>query len=181
MQGGAGATSLAAIQFAREGGATVLATVSSEAKAEAARQAGAHHVLDYRAGRVAEAVMDLTQGRGVDQVLEVNLAANAAVDGQVLAPDGWLVMYGSPGDFTPRLHLMPALFKQVRLRLVGSFTLSARATAAALADIWDLQNAGRLSLPVAGRFAMADAAAAHALQDGGHVIGNVLVDVAAVT
>src|SRR5712691_9777180 len=75
ITGGAGAVGHYAIQFAKARGATVLATVSSEAKAALARQAGADHTIDYKREDVGERVAALT-GK-VDAVIEMDLAANA--------------------------------------------------------------------------------------------------------
>ena len=92
---GAGAVGHYAVQFAKHRGATVIATVSSPAKADIARQAGADHVIDYRRESVGERTMALTGMRGVDAVIEVDLAANAELLPQVLAPNGVAAIYGS--------------------------------------------------------------------------------------
>ena len=60
VTGGAGAVGTAAVQFAKWGGATVLATVSSDAKAAAARDAGADHTINYKTDDVVAAVRRLT-------------------------------------------------------------------------------------------------------------------------
>ena len=86
VAGGAGAVGDYAIQFANKRGATVIATVSSAAKAELARQAGAAHVIDYRRESVGERVMAITGKRGVDAVIEVDLAANAGCSRTCLRP-----------------------------------------------------------------------------------------------
>src|SRR5690606_780949 len=78
VQGGAGSVAHYAIQLAKLRGATVLATVSSEAKAAHAHDAGADHVIDYRREDVGARVAALTGGAGVDCIIEVDLAANAA-------------------------------------------------------------------------------------------------------
>ena len=69
---GAGAVGHYAIQLAKKKKATVLTTVSSPAKAELARQAGADHVIDYKREDVGERVMAITAKRGVDAVIEMD-------------------------------------------------------------------------------------------------------------
>src|SRR5262245_30165843 len=86
IAGGAGAVSHYAIQFAKARGATVIVTVSSPAKAGVARQAGADHAVDYRSEDVAARVMDITRRRGVDAVIELDIAANARLLPGVLRP-----------------------------------------------------------------------------------------------
>src|SRR4051812_31123632 len=70
VTGGAGAVGSTAIQLLVWGGAAVLATVSSEEKASAARASGAAHVINYREQDVAAEVARLSGGAGVDRVVE---------------------------------------------------------------------------------------------------------------
>src|ERR1700726_3065967 len=65
---GAGAVGHYAIQLAKRRRAIVLATASSSAKADIARQAGADYVIDYKRERVGERTKAITAGRGVDAV-----------------------------------------------------------------------------------------------------------------
>ena len=87
VAGGAGAVGHAAIQLARWAGARVIATVSGDEKAELARAAGAHHIINYRTAAAADDDPQLAPA-GVDVVVEVAPAANAALDEAVLAPNG---------------------------------------------------------------------------------------------
>src|SRR5471030_894147 len=105
IAGGAGAVSQYAIQFAKLQGATVLTTVSSSEKAKAAKEAGADHTIDYKQENVGERVMDITGKRGVDAVIEMDLAGNAKLLPSVLRPKGSVIVYGTNGEAT-----IPALF-----------------------------------------------------------------------
>jgi NADPH:quinone reductase len=96
IAGGAGAVGHYAIQFARLLGAShVFATVSNEEKAALARDAGANTVINYRTQDVVRSVLDATSDAGIDRVIEVDIAANAAIDLEVIRRDGQLVVYGS--------------------------------------------------------------------------------------
>src|ERR1700712_2194372 len=79
VAGGAGAVGHAAIQLARWAGATVVTTVSSDAKAALARAAGAHHVVNYRTEDAAARIRAIAPD-GVDVVVEVAPGPNAALD-----------------------------------------------------------------------------------------------------
>ena len=79
VAGGAGAVGNAAIQLAVWAGATVITTVSSDAKAALATAAGAHHVVDYTAGDTVAAVRAIAPD-GVDLVVEVAPAQNTPLD-----------------------------------------------------------------------------------------------------
>jgi NADPH:quinone reductase len=87
VAGGAGAVGNAAIQLARWAGAETNATVSSDAKARLARDAGAHHVVHYRDGDAGGQIRGIAPD-GVDLVVEVAAGANAALDLSVLRPRG---------------------------------------------------------------------------------------------
>ena len=87
VAGGAGAVGHYALQFCRLLGARqVLTTVSSEDKAAIAQQAGADLAINYRVESVVERVFEATRGQGVDRIIEVDLAANAALDLELLRP-----------------------------------------------------------------------------------------------
>ena len=66
VSGAAGGVGLAAVDVARQMGATVIAGTSSAARGEVARQQGAAHTIDYACEPVRERLLELTQGRGVD-------------------------------------------------------------------------------------------------------------------
>src|SRR3954452_19523401 len=78
VTGGAGAVGHYAVQLAAWAGARVIATVSSDAKAERARQGGAEGEVNYRREDVAGRVAEITSGLGVDHVVDVDLGGNLA-------------------------------------------------------------------------------------------------------
>ena len=94
VHGGAGAVGIAAIQLARYLGAEVFATAGSREKREFVRMAGASHVLDSRSLAFADEILALTQGVGVDVVLN-SLAGEAMVRGiDTLRPFGRFLELG---------------------------------------------------------------------------------------
>ena len=96
VSGGAGAVGHYAIQFAKLlGAAHVIATVSSQEKADHARAAGADEIINYKTESVPDRVWEITRGRGVDRVAEVDVAGNAALIPRIIARDGLCAAYGS--------------------------------------------------------------------------------------
>jgi NADPH2:quinone reductase len=177
VQAGAGSVGRYAIQMAKARGATVLATVSSEAKAAHARSAGADHVIDYRREDVAARVRELTGGAGVDEVIEMNLTRNAAAYPGMIRPHGRVVVYGVEGAeaSVPALWLMQ---NSIVLQFFLVYELTEEDRRAALAELDGLLRAGRLTHVIAMELPLAEAARAHDLVEGGSVTGNVVLRVA---
>jgi NADPH2:quinone reductase len=134
VAGGAGAVGNAAIQLARWADATVLTTVSSPAKAQLARAAGADHVIDYRTEDVARIVRGISP-RGVDIVVEVAPAANAALDTAVIAHHGVVACYADDGGPEITLPVRKLMGPNARWQIVLVYTEPAAAKGRAVADI----------------------------------------------
>ncbi|MDC7787788.1 NADPH:quinone reductase [Rhodoplanes sp. TEM] len=176
ISGGAGAVSHYAIQLARMRGAVVITTVSSPEKAALARAAGADHVIDYRREDVGARVKELTDGAGVDAVIELDIAANTALLPQVLRPRGLVVVYGTGGAEGP-VPLYFFLTGQIALKFVFVYELTAEERATALATIAGALAAGRLVHNIAAVMPLAEVAAAHEAVESGRVAGNVVLSI----
>lgn len=181
VAGGAGAVGNAAIQLARWSDATVIATVSSPAKAMLAAAAGADHVINYRE---QDAAAEITKIRphGVQHIVEVAPAENAALDSQVIARHGSVAAYATNGGEEVTLPVRRLMTPNARWQFVLVYTEPAEAKAAAVADIDAALMDGAIRVgPEAGlplhHFPLEQAADAHrAVEDG--AVGKVLIDVA---
>ena len=179
VQGGAGAVGNAAIQLARWSDATVVATVSGPEKAQLARAAGADHVIDYRAQDVVAEVRRIAPG-GVQAIVEVAPAQNAAADAQVLAVGGSVAIYANNGGDEVTLPIRPNMQTNGRWQFVLLYTVPAATKAEACEDVTAavLDGAVRIGreagLPL-HHFPLDRAADAHAAVEGG-AVGKVLID-----
>jgi len=180
VAGGAGAVGHAAIELARWAGAEVITTVSSPEKAELARAAGAHHVIDYRGQDAATAIRRVAAG-GVHQVVEVAPAVNAALNQAVLAPGGTVAVYANNGGEELTVPIRPLMLSNARYQFVMVYTVPEAAKDQAVTDVSAAVAAGALrigaeaGLPV-HRFPLARTADAHAAVESG-AVGKVLIDV----
>jgi NADPH:quinone reductase len=176
IAGGAGAVGHYAVQFAKAVGAAVIATVSSTEKAAAARAAGADHTIDYRGENVGQGVMTLTANRGVDAIIEVDIAANATLIPHVLRPHGLVVIYGTgaPECEIPSMFL---LRNAIALQYIYVYELTPHERAAAVAAIARSLQSGALLTNIGATFPLAQTAAAHEAVESGSVLGNVVVTV----
>jgi len=173
VSGGAGAVSQYVIQFAKAKGATVLTTISSPEKAAIAGEAGADHTINYKQENVGDRVMQITGKRGVDAVIELDLAANAKLIPSVLRPKGGVIVYGTGPEAT-----IPAAFcltNTIRLQFFLVYELDAAERQRAGAAITRTLERGELINRVAKpTYALADIAAAHEAVERGSV-GNVTI------
>jgi len=171
---GAGAVGHYAIQFAKKRKATVITTVSSPAKAEIARAAGADHVIDYKREDVGERVMAITAKRGVDAVIEMDLAANARLLPTVLAPNGVVAVYGS-GAAEASIPFQFLLQNSITLQFFLVYLMPAEMRQRATADITQMLERGELIHNVAQTFDLGDIVAAHEAVESGKAMGNIVV------
>jgi len=176
ISGGAGAVGHYAVQFAKAAGACVIATISSPEKANAARIAGADHVIDYKRENVGERVMAITGKAGVDAIVELDVAANAKLMPQVLRPRGLVVIYGT-GAAEAGMPLMFCLRNAITLKFIYVYELDSGERAAALAGIERALATGTLITNVGAAFPLADIIAAHEAVEQGQVLGNVVVTI----
>lgn len=175
IQAGAGGVGLAAIQLAHRAGATVLATVSGLERAERLVGLGLDHAIDHRSTDVTDAVMGLTEGRGVDLVvdpvgttLQVSLAA--------LRPEGRLVFVGNAGGSQLGIDLWPAL--QANQSLFGVFMgtqLEKPDVYGTVSRMLDWAAAGALKVIVDRTFPLTAAAEAHTYAQGNSILGRVVI------
>ena len=173
VAGGAGAVGHFAIELARRGGAQVIATVSSDEKADLARRAGAQTIVNYRADDCA-ATIRAAAPEGVDRIVEVAPAANAALDAEVIAPNGVIAIYAADGELATPVR--PLMVRNVALRFVLVYNVAAEWLARAVDDVSAALAAGDLSELPAHRFPLDDIAAAHEAVESG-AVGKVLVEI----
>jgi NADPH2:quinone reductase len=180
VAGGAGAVGHAAIQLARWAGARVITTVSSDEKAKYAHAAGAEDVVNYRDPDALDQIRRLTP-EGIDVVVEVAPAANAALDAAVLAANGTVAVYATDGGNELELSVRELMFRNVRYQFVLVYTVPPAAKDDAVVDVASAAADGALpvgddaGLPL-HRFRLDRAAAAHAAVERG-AVGKVLIDV----
>ena len=175
MTGGAGAVGNYAIQLAKLNGAQVIATVSSQQKADIALAAGADHVVNYRTEDTAQRVLVITGGLGVDHIVEVDFSGNFSVSREILGNNSVLAVYAAGEAPQPPV---PLQFKtsNVNVRLILVYDMPEAAKKAAAEDITRFLEQDRLTHLLGPRFSLEATAEAHLAVEGG-AIGNVTVDV----
>jgi NADPH2:quinone reductase len=170
----AGGIGLLAVQLARRLGARVLGTVSSDAKASAVRDAGGEP-LGY-GDDLVDRVRALTDGRGVDVVLDSVGLPTQAASMAMLAPFGELVHFGDAGGFPAPVNPDDLYSRSIK---VSAFGLDERhdplAAADARRDLIAWATDGTLQFRVSRTLPLAEAAEAHRMIEGRGTIGKLVL------
>src|SRR5207253_5581004 len=174
----AGGVGLLLCQIAKQRGARVLGTVSTEEKAKAAWQAGASEAILYTQTDFAAAVQRLTDGRGVDVVYDSVGQTTFAKGLDCLRPRGTMVVYGqasgpvAPVD-TGLLSTKGCLYL-TRVNL-GTYTATRQELEERSGDIFNWVGSGKLKVHIHGEYPLAQAARAQAALEQRETRGKVLL------
>ena len=178
VTGGTGTVGSAAIQMAKRSKARVIATVSTNLKAEHAVQMGADAIVNYRDSDAAAQILAANGGRDVDRIIEVEFGGNLATSQAVLAENGTIVAYGSMAVPKPVLPFYDMMFANQTLRTVLAYTIPDDARKQAENDIHDWMTDGALAVPISDEFPLDEIVAAHEAVEAGNRIGVSLVRIA---
>jgi NADPH2:quinone reductase len=182
IHGGTSGIGVTAIQLAHEFGSPVYATAGSQEKCDACLRLGATAAINYKESDFAAAIKQLTDGRGVDVVLDMVGAPYAAKNLRCLAMDGRLVLIAFlGGSKVDGLDLTPIMIR--RLIVTGS-TMRPRTAAqkGAIADmllekVWPVLDAGRCGPVIHAVFPLDRVADAHRLMESSAHIGKIMLAV----
>ncbi|MGA7981154.1 MAG: zinc-dependent alcohol dehydrogenase family protein [Chromatiaceae bacterium] len=178
VHGGAGGVGHVAIQLARLAGARVCATVSGPEKAELVHSLGAEYAINYREEDLVEAVMDWTEGRGVDVALDTVGPEVFAETIPAMAHYGDLITILDPGS----VDLKEARNRNLRIGFELMLTPMLRHLPEARAHQGEILrrcgewiDRGELSIHVSRTFPLDRAAEAHRLIEHGHTTGKLVL------
>jgi NADPH2:quinone reductase len=173
----AGGVGIAAVQIAKATGALVIGTVSSDDKMELVRKCGADHVINYETHDFAEQAMKITGGRGVDLILDAIGKPTFQKGLRCLAPLGHLILFGRAGGLPERLNPMELFGKSIKVSgfavtmIYALHEIHKRAVEA----VFRLAREGKLTVPIGGTFALAQAAEAHRLMESRRSTGKLML------
>jgi NADPH:quinone reductase len=179
VQGGTSGIGVTAIQMAKAFGAKVIATAGSDDKCEACLKLGADHAINYKTKDFADEAKTLTNGAGVNVILDMVAGPYVAREVNCLAEDGRLVIIAVQGGTKSEVNA--GLVLRRRLVITGS-TLRPRpvsfksAIAASLKQhVWPLIEKKAIQPVIFSTFAAADAAKAHELMESNQHIGKIVL------
>jgi len=175
VTGGAGGVGHYAIQLARLLGAReILTTVSGDAKAKHARAAGADHTINYKTENLVERVRELTGGRGVDRLVDLDVAGHGKMIPDLIAKDGLVAAYGTNNQQVS-FEFTRMIVQGIGVRFFIVYELADDVRQAAICHCTRLLEAGCLTHAVAATYPLERIAEAHESVEQGKHIGNVVV------
>lgn len=176
VSGGAGTVGYLAIQFARLGGARVIATARGEEAIARAKIAGADAVLDFADPDLAQKILDANNNQPVDRIIEVEFGSNIDTDAKVIKARGEIVTYGSARVMTPELPFYSLMFKGVNLEFVLVYLLNQQERENASNRIYRALSDDSLHIPIHSQYNMEDANQAHERVENGRN-GSVVIKI----
>jgi NADPH:quinone reductase len=179
IQGGSSGIGVTAIQMAKAWGCRVLVTAGTDEKCAACVEWGADHAINYRTQDFVAEVKRLTDGRGVDVVLDMVAGDYLARELKCMADDGRISVIAVQGGTQSALDA--GLLLRKRITISGS-TLRPRSVAyktllaqAILKNVWPSLEAGRIKPAVFKVFPADDASQAHALMESSAHVGKIVL------
>jgi NADPH2:quinone reductase len=159
----AGGVGIAAVQIAKAAGARVIGTVSSDEKMGLARNLGADEVVNYETHDFAAEVMRLTDGRGVDLILDAVGKPTFEKGLGCLATFGHLILYGRAGGVPDRFDTSKLFGKALKVSgfAVPMIYAIHEVHRRGVEDVFRLSREGKLKVPVGRKFPLAQAVEAH--------------------
>jgi NADPH2:quinone reductase len=180
LNGASGGVGTAVIQLANQRGATVIAGASSAAKCEFARARGAQHTIDYSHEDPVTRVKELTNGEGVDLMLDQFVGPQFSRNFELLATFGQIIAYNRTGGL-PEQSVIASMFQHVaKCHALRVFSLHCYDDRPAkrrqlLSNVLQLLASGQVASYVSQRLPLSEARNAHELLDSGAVVGKLLL------
>ena len=176
VQAGASGVGLAAIQLAKKAGATVLATASSDERLERLKHWGLDHGINYRAEDVAQAVMRITDKKGVNLVVDSVGGATLAGSLASLGYRGRCSMVGNAGREPMKVDVSSLMGGNRSLSgvFLGAEIMTGRAHEM-IQGLIDSAARGEIEVVIDREFPLSEAAAAHAYIESRQAVGRVLM------
>jgi NADPH2:quinone reductase len=178
IHAGAGGVGMAAIQMAAQAGATVFSTASSDEKLDRLEPFGLEHGINYANENFVEQVRELTDGRGVDVVLDSVGGKNLVDSIDALAYRGTLVSVGVAGRAGSDVEAKTLWAKNNALRgvyLGGALLAEYPRVYPMISGLIGRVAGGELHVEIDRSFGLAEAAAAHAYLEGRNAFGRVVM------
>jgi NADPH2:quinone reductase len=181
VHGGTSGIGTTAIQLAKARGAKVYTTAGSDEKCQACTELGADLAINYKTRNFVDDILEATQGRGVDVVLDMVAGDYLNRNIAVAARGGRIVLIATLGGKQAEIDILPILMRS--LVITGSVLRPRTAeekgsiAAALLENVWPLIEAGDVAPVIHSTFPLAEVSKAHTLMETSAHIGKIVLEV----
>ncbi|MBT3799502.1 MAG: NADPH:quinone reductase [Porticoccaceae bacterium] len=175
VTGGAGRVGYYAIQWARMAGATVIATASNAVDKALCLELGASQVVNHRQLDWAQQVLQATEGKKVDRVIDVEFGANLPEVLKCIATNGVIATYSSTQVQQPSIPFLDMMYMDLTLRMIIVYAMPETAKAQAIKDITDALEAETLQHRIAHIVSLDSLSQGHELIEQGGFGGCVVI------
>ena len=177
VTGGAGRVGYYAIQWAKYFGATVIATGSSGKSVEHCKRAGADLVVGHPSETVVNEILDFTNGRKVDRIVDGDFGVNLPSVLDVLKTGGVIATYSSMTNMTPAIPFIQMMFMDITIRMVLVYAMPDDAKQQAIEDITKVLAGGSFDHRVSETFPLKQSVKAHDYVERGDNYGSIIITI----
>lgn len=181
VHGGSSGIGTTAIQLAKAFGARVFVTAGSDEKCAFCTELGADAAINYKSADFVKEIDSLTDGKGVDVILDMVAGDYVPRNIASLADNGRIVMIAFMGGSKAEINLIPFLLKRITLTGAGLRTRSNAFKGAIAEDlkafVWPMFEDGRIKSIIDSTFPLADAAEAHKHMESSAHMGKIVLTV----
>jgi len=181
IHGGSSGIGTTAIQLAKAFSANVIITAGTDQKCDFCTKLGADTAINYKTHDFVNEIMDITQGQGVDVILDIIGGDYFSRNLKCMGFDGRLIQIAIQNGAKTEINLLPIMLK--RLTITGS-TLRARSNIfkskianQLFKQVWPLLESGKIKPVISNTFALKDADKAHQLMESSQHIGKIILTV----
>jgi putative PIG3 family NAD(P)H quinone oxidoreductase len=181
VHGGSSGIGTTAIQMAKAFNAKVFVTAGSAEKCRRCLQLGADAAINYHDEDFVETILNLTQNKGVDVILDMVGGDYLPRNIKCMADDARLVQIAVQHGPKTDINLLPIMLK--RLTITGSTlrarddTFKADIAKQLLSNVWPLLATGKIKPIIHCSFSLSDAAKAHELMESSQHFGKIILEV----
>jgi len=179
VHGGTSGIGTTAIQLAKAFGATVIATAGTDEKCDACLKLGADHAINYKNEVFEERTKEITQGKGVDVILDMVGGEYTGRNYKAAAMDGRIVQIAFLGGPKAETNFMPIMLKRLThtgsMLRARSIEFKAQIASELQEKVWPLIESGKVKPIMDSSFALKDANKAHERMESSDHIGKIIL------
>ena len=177
VQGAGGVVGHFAVQFVKVSGGNVIASVGSKKREKHAKDAGAKYIFNRHDNNFINNILDATNGKGVDQIIEIDFGKNIDIITKVLKPNGLISSYSSTGNPNPIFPYYKFASKGCKISIIQSFNFSKKTRENCCKFIEKISDTNNIKVPIGKILPLDDIISAHELVENQETIGNVVLEI----